>query len=204
MILTDGVLVYGQNSDPEHGEMIDRDSPDFDYAPHVTYLKVAFIAAILYFSVVTSIKVSILLIVIVTGIVRVILGYAPGSQNVAFTRAELWSAVHINIAIVCACLPTLRPLLTRALAVVSSISRRLYGSGTGASGGNASAENYSGSSNSAAKNRAGVELKSVRSSNPDDPHASSRQLTRNSGELGLFQYPGPQVFRTDEPEGNAV
>ena len=41
--------------------MINRDSPDFDYAPHVTYLKISFIAATLYFSVVTAIKISILI-----------------------------------------------------------------------------------------------------------------------------------------------
>lgn len=41
--------------------MIDRNSPTFDYAPHTTFLKVSFITAILYFSVVTAIKISILL-----------------------------------------------------------------------------------------------------------------------------------------------
>jgi hypothetical protein len=41
--------------------MIDRNSPTFDYAPHATFLKVSFITAILYFSVVTAIKISILL-----------------------------------------------------------------------------------------------------------------------------------------------
>jgi hypothetical protein len=41
--------------------MIDRNSPTFDYAPHATFLKVSFITAILYFSVVTAVKISILL-----------------------------------------------------------------------------------------------------------------------------------------------
>ena len=41
--------------------MIDRNSPTFDYAPHTTFLKVSFITAILYFSVVTAIKIAILL-----------------------------------------------------------------------------------------------------------------------------------------------
>lgn len=48
-------------SDPDGGELIDRDSPTFNYAPHVTYLKISFTAAVLYFQVVTAIKVSILL-----------------------------------------------------------------------------------------------------------------------------------------------
>lgn len=41
--------------------MIDRDSPTFDYAPHVTYLQISFVTATLYFSVLTAIKISILL-----------------------------------------------------------------------------------------------------------------------------------------------
>ena len=42
--------------------------------------------------------------------------FAPGSQNVDFPRAELWSAVHVGMAIVCACLPNFRPLLNRITA----------------------------------------------------------------------------------------
>lgn len=53
--------IVGIHSDPEGGEMIDRNSSTFDYEPHVTYLRISFIAALLYFSIVTAIKVSILL-----------------------------------------------------------------------------------------------------------------------------------------------
>jgi hypothetical protein len=51
----------GVRSDPDGGEFINRDSPTFDYAPHITYLKISFTTAVLYFTVVTSIKISILL-----------------------------------------------------------------------------------------------------------------------------------------------
>ncbi|CZT09297.1 related to integral membrane protein [Rhynchosporium agropyri] len=200
MLLTGAVLLYGVRVDPDAGQGINRDDPNFDYAPHATYLKTSFITATLYFSVVTSIKISILHLyrrvfpvdetiihshivgalvlawwlvgsgltivsclpverlwigpsaggycfnfniywmsmgaveividtlllilpvrmvlglqlsrqqkvlvvgifalggfVILTGLVRVITGYKPGSQNVAFLRAELWSAVHSSI-----------------------------------------------------------------------------------------------------------
>ncbi|TVY85658.1 Satratoxin biosynthesis SC1 cluster protein, partial [Lachnellula willkommii] len=125
--------------------------------------------------------------VIVTGLIRVVLGYKPGSQNVAFPKAELWSAVHIGIAIVCACLPTLRPLLNRATASVSSLSHRIYGtrsSTKGASG------DYTGSSNAGSRNRGRTEdlaLKSVSGANrPTDPHADTMRLTGEGGELREF------------------
>ena len=41
--------------------MIDRDSPTFDYTPHVIYLQISFAVAVLYFTVLTAIKISILL-----------------------------------------------------------------------------------------------------------------------------------------------
>ncbi|TVY37562.1 Satratoxin biosynthesis SC1 cluster protein [Lachnellula occidentalis] len=291
-ILTGGLLLYGVRSDPDGGEFINRDSPTFDYAPHVTYLKLSFTTAVLYFTVVTSIKISILLMyrrvfsvekfrlqsfvvggvvvfwwfigtllaivsclpinrfwvgssaggycfdfnvfwmgmgatelvidtvilvlpmgivwklwmplqqkilvagifllggfVIVTGLLRVVLGYKPGSQNVAFPKAELWSAVHIGIAIVCACLPTLRPLLNRATASVSALSHRMKGtrsSTNGASG------DYTGSSNAGSNNRGKAEdlaLKNVSSANsPTDPHADTLRLTREGGELRAFNH----------------
>lgn len=111
-----------------------------------------------------------------------VLGYKPGSQNVAFVKAELWSAVHIGIAIVCACLPTLRPLLTRATTSATSLRRKLYGSqGTDGSVG------YSTTSSAGSKNKAGVEvhaLKSVsNSSSPTDPHGDTTFLTRGSVEI---------------------
>jgi hypothetical protein len=66
-----GTLIYlgirkltdflGIIKDPDGGANMDRDSPTFDYAPRVTYMKVSFSIAILYFSLIGTIKISILL-----------------------------------------------------------------------------------------------------------------------------------------------
>ena len=63
----------------------------------------------------------------ITGLLRVIYAYAPGSRVPSYSGADLWSAIHIGMAIVCACLPTLWPLVSRADffgSARSSISRR--------------------------------------------------------------------------------
>ena len=54
-------MFVGIVSDPEGGEMIDRDSPTFNYEPHVTYLKVSYSIAMLYFSLISAVKISIVL-----------------------------------------------------------------------------------------------------------------------------------------------
>lgn len=67
--------------------------------------------------------------VIVTGIVRVIYAYVPGSRFPSYSGASLWSAIHIAMAITCACLPTLRPLFARTghlTSTCSSTMRRRY------------------------------------------------------------------------------
>ena len=51
----------GVIKDPEGGANMDRDSPTFDYAPRVTYMKVSYSIAMLYFSLIGTIKISILL-----------------------------------------------------------------------------------------------------------------------------------------------
>ena len=263
--------------------MINRDSPTFDYTPHVTYLKISFTSAILYFSIVTAIKLSILLMyrrifavtsfrnhslivgavvmvwwlvgtiatmvscipverlwvgpsaggycfnfniywmamgaveliidsyilvlpirmilnlqlsrknkillcgifllggfVIITGLLRVVYGYKPGSQNVAFAKAETWSAVHIGIAIVCACLPTYRPLFARAAATFSSFRRHYYGSGS-----------HTDDSNTRSKASGKVEvlpLKNVssRTTSANDPHGDTQRLTNTGNEESHF------------------
>ncbi|CAL3968273.1 hypothetical protein PZA11_006755 [Diplocarpon coronariae] len=279
MLLTGVILLYGVREDPDGGENINRDDPGFQYSLHATYLKTSFIAATLYFSIVTAIKVSILYMyrrlfpideffvrsqvvgalviawwlvgsvltivsclpfrrfwegpavggycfdfnvywmcmgaveividtmllllpvpmilglhlsrqqkilvlgifalggfVIVTGLVRVIVGYRPGSQNVAFARAELWSAVHIGTAIVCACLPTLKPLLKRAGTTASTI-RRKYGSSS-------SASTPGGASNgSAADPRAQARPELLALSGLGSEAHETLLLTRGSGDL---------------------
>ncbi|KAL2065587.1 hypothetical protein VTL71DRAFT_3257 [Oculimacula yallundae] len=282
-------------ADPDGGRDINRDDPQFDYAPHATYLKTSFIAATLYFSVVTSIKISILYMyrrifpvdefffqsqivgasvlvwwlvgsvltivsclpvsrlwigpsaggycfdfniywmsmgaveividtlllilpvrmvlglqlsrqqkvlvvgifalggfVILTGLVRVILGYRPSSQNVAFARAELWSAVHIGTAIVCACLPILRPLIKRATATASSFKRK-YGSSLSSRQG--SGGNSSGGSPTASRSRRPVEVLALKNTRSTSSSADKVHLTRN-GDLQRvipFQVMSPRM-----------
>ncbi|KAI1378135.1 hypothetical protein F4677DRAFT_414503 [Hypoxylon crocopeplum] len=51
--------------------------------------------------------------VIVTGLVKVILGYPPGSRVPSYSNTEVWASVHAGMAIVCASLPIFRPLIQR-------------------------------------------------------------------------------------------
>ncbi|KAL9009145.1 MAG: hypothetical protein Q9173_005801 [Seirophora scorigena] len=51
--------------------------------------------------------------VIITGIVRLILVYQPSGVDVDLTQGDIWVNVHLGVAIICACLPTYRPLISR-------------------------------------------------------------------------------------------
>ncbi|KAI1207916.1 uncharacterized protein F4807DRAFT_452706 [Annulohypoxylon truncatum] len=51
--------------------------------------------------------------VIITGIVKVVLGYDPPKRSPSFSQAEIWSAIHTCMATICACLPISRPLIRR-------------------------------------------------------------------------------------------
>lgn len=46
-------------------------------------------------------------------------------EIVSFTKASLWSSIHLGTAVICACLPTYRPLLDRILSIASPI-RQIY------------------------------------------------------------------------------
>ncbi|KAI2628072.1 hypothetical protein GGS26DRAFT_592218 [Hypomontagnella submonticulosa] len=50
---------------------------------------------------------------IITGLVKVILGYPPGSRVPSYSNTEVWTTVHTGLAIVCASLPIFRPLVRR-------------------------------------------------------------------------------------------
>ncbi|MCJ1251885.1 hypothetical protein MMC30_009123 [Trapelia coarctata] len=70
--------------------------------------------------------------VIITGTIRVIYGYVPGSILPSYSKSEIWSTVHVGTGIACACLPPLRPLFFRSSASkrskgTSSLRRRYYG-----------------------------------------------------------------------------
>ena len=69
--------------------------------------------------------------VIITGLIRVVYGYASDSRVPSYTGADLWSSIHVGMAIVCACLPTLRPLVTRTgifASAFASVRQRYYSS----------------------------------------------------------------------------
>ena len=46
---------------------------------------------------------------------------------VSFTKASLWSSIHLGTAVSCACLPTYKPLLDRIISIASPV-RRMYAS----------------------------------------------------------------------------
>lgn len=66
--------------------------------------------------------------VIITGIIRVIYGYKPGSRVPSYSKTELWSAIHIGTAMICACLPTLRPLFFGGFFTSASSSSTAFSS----------------------------------------------------------------------------
>jgi hypothetical protein len=51
--------------------------------------------------------------VILSGVVKVILSYIPGSRQPDFSRTALWTVVHVCTGIICACLPVCWPVLKR-------------------------------------------------------------------------------------------
>ncbi|KAI2466956.1 hypothetical protein F4781DRAFT_333180 [Annulohypoxylon bovei var. microspora] len=51
--------------------------------------------------------------VIITGIIKVILGYDPPRRSPSFSQTEIWAAIHTCMATICACLPIFRPLIHR-------------------------------------------------------------------------------------------
>lgn len=62
--------------------------------------------------------------IIITGLVRVVLGYPKGKRVPSYSNAEVWTTVHAGMSIVCASLPIFRPLAGRiaASAFVTKIS----------------------------------------------------------------------------------
>ncbi|OTA60285.1 hypothetical protein K449DRAFT_313815, partial [Hypoxylon sp. EC38] len=66
---------------------------------------------------------------IVTGIVRVIIGYTPGGRSPPPSNPGLWTEVHAGLAIVCASLPIFKPLInriseSRLMTMISSVLLR--------------------------------------------------------------------------------
>ncbi|ORY00289.1 hypothetical protein BCR34DRAFT_546930 [Clohesyomyces aquaticus] len=59
---------------------------------------------------------------VITGIVRVILGYNKGNRVPSYSGAEVWTTVHAGLSIVCASLPCFKPLV-RKIAGLSFLAR---------------------------------------------------------------------------------
>lgn len=53
--------------------------------------------------------------VVITGVVKVVLGYPPGSRVPSYSNTEVWTTVHTGIAIVCSSLPFFHPLVDRII-----------------------------------------------------------------------------------------
>lgn len=70
---------------------------------------------------------------VVTGLVKVILGYVPGSRVPSYIKTEVWTAVHVGMTIVCACLPVCWPVLKKLFHVNVRSVRKLFS--TAGSGG---------------------------------------------------------------------
>ena len=45
-------------------------------------------------------------------------------EIVNFARGSIWTTIHLGMAIICACLPTYRPLLTKCEARLASLRGR--------------------------------------------------------------------------------
>ncbi|KAL8770403.1 MAG: hypothetical protein Q9209_003829 [Squamulea sp. 1 TL-2023] len=51
--------------------------------------------------------------VIITGIIRIVKVHQPSGSDVDLAQGDIWLNVHLGVAIICACLPTYRPLISR-------------------------------------------------------------------------------------------
>ncbi|KAF2442430.1 hypothetical protein P171DRAFT_433925 [Karstenula rhodostoma CBS 690.94] len=67
-------------------------------------------------------------LVVITGIIRIIKSAEAGVQAIDFVLDILWLDVHAGIAILCACLPTYRPLIVKSAAFLSSQGSKLFSS----------------------------------------------------------------------------
>ncbi|CAG9951302.1 unnamed protein product [Clonostachys rosea f. rosea IK726] len=51
--------------------------------------------------------------VIISGLLKTVFGYIPGSRQPSFENTQLWTTIHICTGIICACLPVCWPLISR-------------------------------------------------------------------------------------------
>lgn len=65
--------------------------------------------------------------IVITGLVRVVLGFKKNSRVPSYSNTEVWTTVHAGMSIVCASLPIFKPLVRRIAtsAVVVKVSSLL-------------------------------------------------------------------------------
>jgi len=63
--------------------------------------------------------------VLFSGVAKVVLSYLPNSREPDFSRGALWTTVHMYTGILCANLPTSRPILNRVSQLTSASRTRL-------------------------------------------------------------------------------
>ncbi|KAI0184477.1 integral membrane protein [Xylaria flabelliformis] len=51
--------------------------------------------------------------VILSGLLKAVYGYVPGSRQPSFSKTSLWTTVHSGTGIICACLPVCWPVFVR-------------------------------------------------------------------------------------------
>lgn len=59
--------------------------------------------------------------VIITSIIRMAILYRPGVEEFDLTKGDIWLNVHLGTAIISACLPTYRPLVSRSSQIFRSL-----------------------------------------------------------------------------------
>ncbi|PVH92935.1 hypothetical protein DM02DRAFT_677177 [Periconia macrospinosa] len=81
-------------------------------------------------------------LVLISGIVRIVVSTEVGVQAIEFVQDIIWINIHSGVAIICACLPTYRPLIVKANSILSNGMSKVFSSGAksslGASGGESS------------------------------------------------------------------
>ncbi|KAK6821765.1 hypothetical protein PG995_008480 [Apiospora arundinis] len=51
--------------------------------------------------------------VVISGLLKAIFGYIPGSRQPSFSKTQLWTTVHCGTGIICACLPVCWPMFAQ-------------------------------------------------------------------------------------------
>lgn len=63
--------------------------------------------------------------VLFSGVAKIVLSYLPNSREPDFGKGSLWTAVHLYTSILCANLPTSRPLINKFVQLTSASRTRL-------------------------------------------------------------------------------